>query len=247
MRGLHSAPAGSHGAPRESVRASEAWSAAGLLRSLRRARGAYLPAALVAAGGLSLVLSAIALLDVVQLRDLIYHRPAIERGDWWRLLSSSFVHATWRHLVWDLAGLALLAFIFRRAFSELEWYAVVLVAAAGSQLGVFVANPSILSMAGLSGLLHGLWAAGAVAHVTRGGKPTDFLWLALLIVKITLDLTGPTTPSSHALGGRLAIDAHLWGAVSGAAVAALITVRQTRDERTPQPAASTPGPALESE
>jgi rhomboid family GlyGly-CTERM serine protease len=144
---------------------------------------------------------------------LLYQRAPILRGELWRLLSTYLVHAGIGHLLWNLAATALVALAVGRAFRAGRWWVVALVAGIGSSLAVLALHPDVRAMSGLSGLLHGLWAAGATAEVRRGERAA-WLLLGLLALKIAWEqLAGPAGGS--ALGGRIAVHAHAYGALGG--------------------------------
>ena len=90
-----------------------------------------------------------------------------------------------------------------------------LVSGLGAGLGVLAFEPEVRAMVGLSGLLHGLMAAGAVAAI-RSGERLGWLFLAVLTAKIVWEqLFGPTAATQAALGGAIAVGAHLYGCLAG--------------------------------
>jgi rhomboid family GlyGly-CTERM serine protease len=162
---------------------------------------------------LSLLLLAFAGLAGTALHSLLeYNRNALLGGQWWRLLTAHFVHLDTRHLLFNLAGFALLWGLFARSFTAVRWLWI-----AGSSLlavdaGLWLLNPQVLWYVGLSGALHGLWSAGAWSQL-RWRSPTSALPLLLLIAKLGFE---------HWRGGSavigdlpVVIDAHLYGAVGG--------------------------------
>jgi rhomboid family GlyGly-CTERM serine protease len=146
---------------------------------------------------------------------LAYQRAAILRGQLWRLLTAHLVHVGAAHLAWNLAGLALVAATLARQMDARAWAAASLAAALGSSLGVYFLRPEVRAMAGLSAVLHGLLGAGAVAAVRRGQR-AGWLLLAVLAAKLASEqVLGAPTALGTALGGAIAVDAHLYGALAG--------------------------------
>lgn len=146
---------------------------------------------------------------------LVYERSAILGGQWWRLLTGHFVHASLAHLGWDLAAALLIGLAVAPALRAGPWVIVVLAVAVASSAGVLLLQPQVHAMAGLSGLLHGLLAAGAVAQVRRRQR-VGGVFLALLAAKIAWEqLAGPSPLVAGALGGRIAVGAHALGAAAG--------------------------------
>lgn len=159
---------------------------------------------------------------------LAYYRHAILRGEIWRLLTGHLVHAGPLHLFWNLAGLALVWIAFGPRLTGRRWLAASLFSGLGAGLGVLAFEPQVRAMVGLSGLLHGLMAAGAVAAI-RSGERLGWLFLAVLTAKIFWEqLFGPTAATQAALGGAIAVGAHLYGSLAGALSGLALLPRSAR-------------------
>ena len=183
--------------------------------SRRYQRHAWLAAGLVAI--LSVALQA-AGLDAACAWD----RAAIADGEVWRLVSGHFVHLSWSHLFLNLAGLALIAWIVGGAWPWQGWLLVSLACLASIGTGLWILNPELAWYVGLSGLLHGLLAAGLVAGIRR--REAESAVLAVLVgAKLVWEqLAGPLPGSEGASGGAVIVDAHLYGAVGGVLVAVMM-------------------------
>jgi rhomboid family GlyGly-CTERM serine protease len=146
---------------------------------------------------------------------LAYYRHAILRGEVWRVLTGHLVHAGPLHLFWNLAGLLIVWIAFGPRLTGHRWLVAALVSGLGAGLGVLAFEPQVRAMVGLSGLLHGLMAAGALAAI-RSGERMGGLFLTVLTVKIVWEqLFGPTAATQAALGGAIAVGAHLYGSLAG--------------------------------
>ena len=162
---------------------------------------------------------------------LAYDRAAILHGQWWRLITSHLVHAQATHLLWNLAATALVTLAVAPALRAGAWLAAGLAVALGSSLGVLLLQPEVHLMAGLSGLLHGLLAAGAAAQV-RQGERVGWVYLALLAAKIAWEqMAGPSPALQAALGGRIATGAHALGAAIGLAAGLVLPIAGRRTAR----------------
>ncbi len=149
---------------------------------------------------------------------LRYERAAIAAGEWWRLVTGHLVHEDPRHLALNAGGLVLLAILYARDARPREWALVALASALGVSLGLYAAEPGLAWYVGLSGVLHGLWAAGGLAARSRWPLES-WVTLALLAAKLLIEhWHGPLTQE---LGGGLMVitAAHRFGAVSGLAAA----------------------------
>jgi rhomboid family GlyGly-CTERM serine protease len=187
----------------------------GLGDSLRRVR---VPAGtwLVGLIGAAVVLLAIGGAKVE--RALRYERAAVlEDGEYWRLLTAHLVHLSAYHLVLNLAGLVLVAVLFPRLFSPGAWLAVGLVSAAAIDLGFLWNEPELEWYVGLSGVLHGILAAGAVAWWRRESKLFAFLLSAILVGKLVWEQGAGDLPTAGTM--PVVVDAHLYGAIGGAIAA----------------------------
>jgi membrane associated rhomboid family serine protease len=71
----------------------------------------------------------------------------------------------------------------------------------------------------LSGLLHGILAAGLVERLRKPETETIVLTLLLVGKLVWEQLSGPLPGSEGTAGGTVVVDSHLFGALGGAAAA----------------------------
>src|SRR5688572_17859814 len=103
-----------------------------------------------------------------ELRELgRYERQAIESGEYWRLISAHLVHLGFGHLWPNLAALAIIALLFDDVFGNADWLRIGVAAVVAIDLGLYVLDQAVLWYVGLSGVLHGYVAAGALALLLR--------------------------------------------------------------------------------
>jgi rhomboid family GlyGly-CTERM serine protease len=162
-------------------------------------------------------------------RWLRYDRDAILHGQWWRIISGNVVHLGWPHLLLNLAGLILVWLLFRRALTTRSWILVTLASAAAVGAGLLLFDPALHWYVGLSGVLHGLFAAGVVTSLYAGNRG-DWWLMALFVAKITWEqLVGTMPGSAEIAGGNVIVDAHLYGAVGGAITVLLLILEKKRN------------------
>jgi rhomboid family GlyGly-CTERM serine protease len=154
---------------------------------------------------------------------LRYERSALARGQWWRLLTAHVVHLDLRHAVLNVLGLALVWALFARDYSPKAWLAIVLGAIAAIDAGLWLGDSTVQWYVGSSGVLHGAMAAGALAHV-RTGQRDGWLLAALLAAKLLYEQAVGALPFSGS--DPVVVDAHLYGVLGGAAVAAFLSPRR---------------------
>lgn len=153
--------------------------------------------------------------DTVRLL-LRYERGALEAGELWRLVTAHLVHLGSAHAAMNVAALIIIRALLADAFSAGEWLAASGVSALGIGAGLYWFSPSIEWYVGLSGVLHGLLAAGGLV-LLRESTAAGGLLLAALLVKLLLEQAGGALPlTESAAGGPVVVAAHLYGAASGA-------------------------------
>jgi rhomboid family GlyGly-CTERM serine protease len=190
---------------------------AGLLQSLNCDRG-Y---------GLAL-LGVCALLAVLEaggnpVRDaLSYDRAALAAGEWWRVLTAHFVHLDPAHAALNGMGVVLMWALLARDYSPLRWLAIYLFSSLCISLGLWLRDPGVTNYVGASGALHGVMTAGTLAHLRR--RDLDGWILAVfIIVKLAYEQFAGALPVSSS--GNTIVDAHLYGAVGGFALALFLRSR----------------------
>jgi rhomboid family GlyGly-CTERM serine protease len=148
-----------------------------------------------------------------------YERTAIEDGEYWRLLSGHFVHLGWAHLWPNLAALLIIGALFQDILRGSDWLLAALVSASAIDAGLYVLDPELQWYVGLSGVLHGFVAAGALEAMLR--RQTFGLVLAIgLCVKLIFEhIVGPMPFSAANVGGPVIVAAHLYGTAGGLAFA----------------------------
>ena len=168
------------------------------------------------------------LLGNIATQWLRYDRDAILHGQWWRIISGNIVHLGWPHLLLNLAGLILVWLLFRHTLSTRSWIFVTLASAAAVGIGLLLFDPQLQWYVGLSGVLHGLFAAGLITALYAGNRG-DWWLLLLFAAKITWEQLVGTMPGTAALaGGNVIVDAHLYGASGGALTALLLVLLSKR-------------------
>ncbi len=157
---------------------------------------------------------------------LRFERTGIAAGQAWRLLTGHLVHLGFSHALLNVAGLVLVWFLVGRAFNWKQWLWVMAGSVAAIDLGLWFGTPMLEWYVGLSGLLHGMLAAGiATGLAARSGESA--ILAAVVAGKLAWEqFMGPLPGSEASSGGAVIVDAHLYGVIGGVLVAAvLIRVR----------------------
>ncbi|MDN3629969.1 rhombosortase [Vibrio lentus] len=156
---------------------------------------------------------------------VVWDKNAIADGQWWRILTGNFSHTNYSHLLMNLAGLWIISYLFqpnkKQLLSALLFISLV--------TGFALLLSSIQIYVGLSGTLHGLFGLFALREALNG-RNSSWLLVFGLIAKIAWEqFVGPSSTTGELINARVAIEAHLAGALTGGfmAVVLFITNRQT--------------------
>ncbi|PSU33420.1 rhombosortase [Photobacterium lutimaris] len=144
---------------------------------------------------------------------LVWLRPAITHGEIWRLVSGNLTHTNWAHMIMNSLGLAIITFIFRRYLSATR-LAFLILSTAGF-IGVALWFSPMHWYAGLSGVLHGVFAWGAIQDIKAKDKLGWLLLLAVIAKVIWEQVAGGSASSAELIGARVAVEAHLAGTLAG--------------------------------
>ncbi len=144
-----------------------------------------------------------------------WHAYNIRHGEWWRIVTGNLTHTNFAHLGMNLTGLWVISFIFRPSTRNFIIVFLLLCAFVGT-LNLFT-NLSVYM--GLSGVLHGLFGFWALREVFEARR-SSILLVAGLVAKVVWEqLHGPSTSTAAMIGARVAIDAHMCGAIGGLGMA----------------------------
>nr|WP_267240685.1 rhombosortase [Vibrio lentus] len=156
---------------------------------------------------------------------VVWDKNAIADGQWWRILTGNFSHTNYSHLLMNLAGLWIISYLFqpnkKQLLSALLFISLV--------TGFALLLSSIQIYVGLSGTLHGLFGLFALREALNG-RNSSWLLVFGLIAKIAWEqFVGPSSTTGELINARVAIEAHLAGALTGGfmAVVLFITNRKT--------------------
>jgi len=155
--------------------------------------------------------------------SLRYERAALASGQLWRLFTGHLVHLDLAHAVLNTLGLILMWALFARDYGVRQWVAIVLGSILAIDSGLWLRDSTIAWYVGSSGALHGVMAAGTVAHLRRR-EPDGWLLAAFLLVKLGYEQASGALPFSHS--GPVVVNAHLYGAVAGLVIAQVLGRRR---------------------
>jgi len=194
-------------------------------------------ATLLRDGTLPLTICVIALLIQLGGSDasqwLRYDREGILNGEVWRIITGHLVHLGWPHLLMNLIGLILIWLLFGHLIKRNSWLIIFTISTIGISAGMMLFNPELKWYVGLSGVLHGMFVAGAIVSV-KAGYRAELLLLILLTAKLAWEqAVGPLPGSAEFAGGNVIVDAHLYGAISGLVITLVLIAIQPTHKQMP--------------
>ncbi|MDO6569140.1 rhombosortase [Alteromonas sp. 1_MG-2023] len=146
---------------------------------------------------------------------LAYDRFAIQGLETWRLLSGNIVHTNGYHLLLNLSGLTLLWALHGEHYRIGRFLKVFVWCSLGTSAGLYLFSEDLIWYAGLSGALHGIFVWGALMDIMNKMR-SGWILLAGVALKVTYEQTAGSSAQVAALiDAKVAIDSHLFGAISG--------------------------------
>jgi rhomboid family GlyGly-CTERM serine protease len=146
---------------------------------------------------------------------LVYQRELITTGEVWRLLSGHLLHTNGYHLLLNLAGLLMLWALHGRFYSIKNYIVLFLFCSIMTSIGIYVFDPTLIQYVGLSGVLHGIFVFGALMDINVKDKSGYLLFLGVWLKIAHEQYYGANVDVSNLIEANVAVNAHLWGALSG--------------------------------
>jgi len=160
--------------------------------------------------------------------ELRYDRQLIASGQWYRVISANFVHLNNSHLLMNVLGVVMVMVFFSNHLKKRQWIGLIVVSSLFVSIGLMLFNPEIHRYVGLSGVLHGLFIAGAMAEIKRFPL-SGWLLLAVLLAKLAWEqLVGAMPGSESMIKGHVVVDSHFYGAIAGFVFYGLIWLKKSK-------------------
>jgi len=143
--------------------------------------------------------------------------PAVADGQWYRVVTSGFLHAGPLHLFLNMFVLYILGGLLEPALGPARLVGIYFVGLLGGSVGALLLTPDELTV-GASGAIYGLLAAAFLIARDRGIEQLSSqigIWIVINLV-FTFSIPG------------ISIGGHLGGLAGGAAAAALVLVVERR-------------------
>ncbi len=147
--------------------------------------------------------------------QLAFRRDEITQGQWWRLITGNVMHTNHWHLVMNLGGLWVMYLLHGFHFNLKGYLLLILSLSILEGVGLFLLYPGLHGYVGLSGILHGIFAFGAIQDI-RAKYRSGWALLAGVIAKVGYEqFYGASQDVSELIGARVATESHLIGMCAG--------------------------------
>jgi membrane associated rhomboid family serine protease len=161
--------------------------------------------------------------------DLVLFGPAVADGDYWRLISSGFLHVEIIHILMNMLSLYWLGRLVEPALGHARYVGIYLASLLAGSLGVMILDPDSATL-GASGAIYGLLGAAIVMARNRGISLVQSGLLPVLAINFAITLTVPNISLGGHLGG-------LVGGLLATFVVEQISMRRRGDTTIPAVAA----------
>jgi membrane associated rhomboid family serine protease len=151
------------------------------------------------------------------LYDAALNGPLVAHGDWWRVITSGFMHYGLLHLLFNMYALYILGTMLEPAIGRIRFALIYFISLIAGAVGALIVTPDAFT-AGASGAIFGLLGAAVVIMRNRGVNPLE----SGIVVWLGLNLLITFTISNISIGG------HIGGLIGGTIAASLLVELEDR-------------------
>ncbi len=156
---------------------------------------------------------------------LAYQRDSLAAGELWRLLSGHLLHSNGYHLLLNGGGLLIMMLLHASYQRQVALLWQCLFSALMISTLLYWLQPQVQQYVGLSGVLHGLLFFGALMDIKTAKTGGVLLTLGILAKIAYEQYQGPDVELGRLIDATVAIDAHLYGVISGALLFGLLLLK----------------------
>ena len=150
-----------------------------------------------------------------------FDRTLVNQGQWWRLMTSQLIHYGIYHLAMNIIALLLCGYILLRQLTLISYSGLLIVCISGVGAGLYYGETDLHFYAGFSGVLHGFIFAGLILNWREA--PWFYALASLALVGKLFNEQSAGFDTNHPLlPVPVAVDAHLYGTLSGLIFASII-------------------------
>ena len=145
----------------------------------------------------------------------------VDQGEWWRLLTSGFLHSQPIHLLLNMLVLWFLGQALEPIFGHLKFAGVYIASLFAGSFGALLLTDPLTATVGASGAVYGLIGGLLIVYRDRGIPITQSPIFGLLVINVLFTFFYP----GISIGGHL-------GGLAGGALAALLVLQGERRRST---------------
>ncbi len=127
--------------------------------------------------------------------------PLVDHGDWWRLITSAFLHASVIHIAFNMLALWWLGAPVEMALGRVRFIGLYLVSGLAGAAGALVADPNAVTV-GASGAIFGLLGAGLILEWQATGSIAGN-YLTLILINLAISFAVPGISIGGHVGGLI--------------------------------------------
>lgn len=133
----------------------------------------------------------------------VFFGPAVADGEWWRVITSGFLHLGFLHIALNMYLLYMLGQLLEQAIGSVRFAAIYISSLVAGSLGSLLLQPTAAA-AGASGAVFGIMGAAIVAARSRGINPWESGIGGLLVLNLIITFAVPGIAKGGHLGGLAA-------------------------------------------
>ena len=129
--------------------------------------------------------------------------PLVADGEWWRIVSAGFLHASILHLAFNMYFLYFLGQLLEPEIGRVRFGIIYFVSLFGGSLGALILSPNAVTV-GASGAVFGLMGAAILAMRARGIDPMQSGLGVTLLLNLGITFLIPNISIGGHIGGLIA-------------------------------------------
>jgi membrane associated rhomboid family serine protease len=138
---------------------------------------------------------------------MILWGPLVDHGDWWRLITAAFLHASIVHIAFNMLALWWIGAPVEQYLGRVRFVGLYLVAGLAGSAGALVAAPT-LPVVGASGAIFGILGAMLILEWQATGRLGGNA-LTLIVINLVIGF------AYNGAGGNISIGGHVGGLIGG--------------------------------
>src|SRR3954451_1370807 len=137
----------------------------------------------------------------------VLYGPAVAHGDWWRLVTSMFLHGFILHIVFNMVALWYIGGPVEQYLGSLRYLILYFVSGLAGSAGALITSPHGITV-GASGAIFGVLGAMVILEWNATGKFGGGA-LTLIIINLVFNF------AYNGTGGNISIGGHVGGLIGG--------------------------------